>query len=202
MSKPERTSVLGACLAMGHLGKAGPDSVQIRELILDAVDITARRNLQASAQTAAMTALQLDLPSMGQCLESGPYMTCGFGPGMWSVHARADAPGSLRHTLAAAFGETASVVETGHGLVFLAISGVQVPYALAKGCRLDLHPGVFRPGQAARTIIAQVPCAIWRLCEDRSFGLALPVTFAHSFVHFLLAATAETGCEVLPASED
>ncbi|MCO4055051.1 MAG: hypothetical protein HEQ16_13595 [Bosea sp.] len=202
MSKPERTSVLGACLAVGRHGKAGSDPVQIRELIRDTVEVTARPTGQTSALMAARTTLQLDLPAMGQCLESGPYLSCGFGPAVWSVIARAGAPDTLRRRLAVAFGDTASVVDTGHGLVFLTMSGVHARHVLAKGCRLDLHPGVFKPGHAARTIIAQIPCAIWRHHENWTFGLALPVTFAHSFAHFILAASSENGCEILPLSED
>jgi heterotetrameric sarcosine oxidase gamma subunit len=202
VSKPERRSALEGHLAPGHHGAAGADPVRLRERKIDAVEITARKGAEAALRKAARAKLKLDLPVMGQWRESSVFIALGVGPGIWSIMAKARVPGSLVRSVMAAFGGAAAAVETGHGLAFLELSGAQSRHVLAKGCRLDLHPLVFTPGHAARTVIAQISVTLWQIDDGPTFGLAVPRTFAQSFVHFLLAASAETGCEILPASED
>jgi sarcosine oxidase subunit gamma len=174
----------------------------LREAMRDAVEITARKGAEAALRVAAKAKLKLDLPAMGNWCCSGTLSAFAVGPGIWQIVERPGEPGALANWVTNALGATAAVVETGHGLVFLQLSGASSRHALAKGCRLDLHPRVFKPGHAARTIIAQIPAMLWQIDDIPSFGLAVPLTFAQSFAHFLLAASAETGCEILPASED
>ncbi len=186
----------------GHHGAMGGHPVELREMMRDAVEITVRKGAEASLRKVAKAKLKLDLPAVGQWRQSGALTVLGGGPGIWSIMANPGAPGALAKTMAAALGDHASVVEAGHGLTFLTLSGKQSRHVLAKGCHLDLHSGSFKPGNVARTIIAQIPATLWQIDDAPTFGLAVPLTFAHSFVHFLLAASAETGCILLPASKD
>jgi heterotetrameric sarcosine oxidase gamma subunit len=189
-------------LAPGHHGAIGGDPVELREIMHDAVEISLRKGSEAALRKAAKTVLKLDLPAVGQWRQSGALTSLGFGPGIWLIVAKPAAPGALASTLAATLRDAAAVVETGHGLVFMRLSGTQSRHVLAKGCRLDLHPRVFKSGHAARTIIAQIPAILWQIDDAPTFGLAVPLTFAHSFVQCLLAASAETGCILLPAAKD
>jgi sarcosine oxidase, subunit gamma len=202
VSKPERRFVLEGYLVPGHHGATGGDPVRLRELMRDAVEISVRNNAEAVLRKATKAKLKLDLPAMGQWRQSGEWIVFGTGPGLWSIVAKPGAPGAVAKTLISALGDHASVVESGHGLAFLTLSGTNSPHVLAKGCRLDLHISSFERGNVARTIIAQIPATLWRIDDAPTFGLAVPVTLAHSFVHFLLAASAETGCTILPASKD
>jgi heterotetrameric sarcosine oxidase gamma subunit len=202
VSKPERRSVLEGYLVPGHNGATGGEPVELREMMRDAAEFTVRKSSGASLRKAAKAKLKLDWPAVGRWSEAGGLVAMGTGPGGGLVIARPDAAGVLVQKIDTALGEYAAIVETGHGLAFLALSGAQARHVLAKGCRLDLHANVFKPGDVARTIIAQIPATLWQIDDAPTFGLAVPVTFAHSFVHFLLAASAETGCTILPASKD
>jgi methylglutamate dehydrogenase subunit C len=183
-------------------GAADGDPVRLRERWHDAVEITVRKGAEAVLRKTAKAKLELDLPDIGQWRESGELTAHGAGPGIWSIMARSGPPGALVRRVITALGEAAAIVETGHGLVFLELSGTSSRHVLAKGCRLDLHPRVFKPGHTARTMIAQVPAILWQRDEVPTFGLAVPLTFAKSFVHFLRTASMETGCVVMPFSED
>jgi hypothetical protein len=55
---------------------------------------------------------------------------------------------------------------------------------------------------SAASTCTSTPATLWLEPDGASFGLAVPLTFAQSFVHHLLAASAETGFEVLRAAED
>lgn len=202
MSKPERYSPLTGYLVPGHHGATGGDPVSLREIVRDVVEISKRRGQEDALRAAARTGLGLELPTIGACLGNGRLTVFGIGPGNWLILSAPDAPGALAARVKAALGASASVAETGHGQVTLELSGAQARHVLAKGCRLDLHPLAFQPGQMARTIIAQIPITLWQVDAIPTFALAAPLTFAQSFAHFLLAASAETGCAILPASRD
>jgi heterotetrameric sarcosine oxidase gamma subunit len=202
VSKPERRSILDGHLIPGHHGALGGDPVELRENMRDAIEITVRTGAEMLLRKAVKARLKLDLPAVGRWRESDGWIAFGTGPGIWSMTASPQMPGAMIKRVAKALGDQASVVETGHGLAFLTLSGPQSRQVLAKGCRLDLHSRVFVPGHVARTVIAQIPVTLWQIDGASTFGLAVPVTFAQGFVHFLLAASAETGCIILPASKD
>ena len=69
---------------------------------------------------------------------------------------------------------------------------------LAKGCSLDLHPRVFKPGDAATTPIALIDCQLWQIDDTPSYDLAVPSSFAESFWSWLTASAAEYGYAVEP----
>lgn len=210
MSKPERRSALHGHLAPGHHGAVGHEPVTLREITRDAAEISLRRDQEGrhdghhheNLQLSAKNLLGLELPVMGRSTSHGQLTALGIAPGIWTIMAAPAAPGSLATRLSTALGTFASVVETGHGQVMLELAGANARHVMSKGCRLDLHPSAFQPGQVARTIIAQIPVTLWQVDAQPTFALAVPMTFAQSFVHFLLAASAESGCTILPASRD
>lgn len=202
MSKPERKSPLAGHFAPGHHGAIGGEPVTLREIVWDTVEIVARRGQQERLRTAARTGLGLELPAMGTSLGTARLKAFGIGPGNRMILAEPDAPGALVLRVTSVLAGSASVVETGHGQVLLKLSGQHARHVLNKGCRLDLHPRVFQPGRVARTIIAQIPVTLWQVDATPTFALAAPLTFARSFAHFLLAASAETGCIILPMTEN
>jgi heterotetrameric sarcosine oxidase gamma subunit len=185
VSAPERRSVLDGHLNPGRYGAPDGEPVRLREIIRDAVEVAARRGREAEVRTALA----------GQ----GAFE---IAPGLHLAMARSDAPGALAARLRTAVGDAAAVVEAGHGLAVLELSGPPARHVLSKLCRLDLHPRAFEVGKAVRTLLGQIPGLLWLEPDGATFGLAVPLTFAQSFVHHLLAAAAETGCEVLPASKD
>jgi sarcosine oxidase subunit gamma len=193
VSKPERLSVLLGHLAPGHHGASGSEPVRLGEIVLEATEMAARKGQAVAVREAALTALGLDLPPIGGWREANGVTALALAPDAWLLLSRGGVP---------AFSPAACFIEVGHGLACLELSGRAARHVLAKGCRLDLHPAVFLPGHCARTIIAQVTVTLWQVDRRPTFRLAVPLTFAQTFLHFLLAASAETGCEILPAAKD
>lgn len=210
MSKPERGLGWGGLPPPGHHGALGRDPVKLQAFMRDAVEVRLAPGM-AEALRHAAAGLGLALPGMGESAgtgsATGAVTTLGLAPGEWLALARPEEPGAFARRIASGLEAAASVVETGHGLACFSVSGRAAREVLAKGCRLDLHPAVFTSSTAARTVIAQIPVTLWRKDEAGAadspvFALAVPLTFAQSFAHFLLGASAGTGAEILPASKD
>jgi methylglutamate dehydrogenase subunit D len=178
---PERRSILAGSLGPGRHGAPDGIGVQLREVHLDAVEVSARRGRKAEVR---------------KLLESANASETA--PGRHILIAEPGAPGALAARLTQELGAAAAVVDIGHGLAFLELAGPAARHVLAKLCRLDLHPCAFLPGQFARTLLGQIPATIWLIRDTPSFRLAVPLTLAQSFVHQLLEASAETGCDIAP----
>jgi heterotetrameric sarcosine oxidase gamma subunit len=183
VSAPEPRSVLTGHLAPGRIGRAGETGVTLCELACDAVEIAARRG-QAEAVRGRL-----------------PASTPEIAPGLFFVTTPRRAPGTLAADLDRDFAGIASAVDVSSGLVALSVAGRDARQALAKLCRLDLHPKVFAPGQAARTVMAQIPTLLIQVDDAPRFDLFVPTTLALSFVEHLLHAAAEFGCAIQPCEE-
>ena len=90
----------------------------------------------------------------------------------------------------------ATMVDLSDGKAVLRISGPRARDTLAKGCSLDLHPRVFKPGSAATTPVALIDCVIWQVDETPTYDLAVPTSYAESFWSWLTASAAEYGYTV------
>ncbi|HEY8276342.1 MAG TPA: sarcosine oxidase subunit gamma family protein, partial [Methyloceanibacter sp.] len=95
----------------------------------------------------------------------------------------------------------AAITEQSDSKVVIRLSGSCAREVLAKGCSLDLHPRVFKPGDAATTPIALIDCQLWQIDDTPSYDLAVPSSFAGSFWSWLTASAAEAGYSVEPAQE-
>jgi len=66
--------------------------------------------------------------------------------------------------------------------VMLRLSGEKSREALARICPIDLHPGVFRPGSVARTVMEHIGAMI--VCEaENQYTLLALRSYAESFLH-------------------
>ena len=70
---------------------------------------------------------------------------------------------------------------------------------LAKGCPLDLHPLVFRPGDCAQTLLAKANIIIRCVDDSSSYELIVRRSFADYAALWLHDAALEYGCTVVPA---
>ena len=183
MSVPEPRSVLVGHLLPGRRGRPADPGVTLCERACDAVEVAARRGQVEAVRSR---------------LSSGAPE---IAPGLFFATAARQAPGALEDALERELAGLASAVDVSSGLVALRIGGRDARRTLAKGCRLDLHPRAFAPGNAARTIIAQIPTLLIQVDDEPHFDLFVPTTFARSFVEHLLDASAEFGCTILPAEE-
>ena len=62
---------------------------------------------------------------------------------------------------------------------------------------IDLHPGVFRPGDVALTAIAHIGVQLWQLDDGPTYELAVFRSMAMSFWSWFQGAAAESGYEVI-----
>jgi sarcosine oxidase subunit gamma len=67
---------------------------------------------------------------------------------------------------------------------------------LTKGCTLDLHPGVFGPGQCAQTGLAKAGVLIRPLPDNSGYDLIVRRSFADYLWQWLLRAGREYRIEV------
>lgn len=131
------------------------------------------------------------LPAVGQVAGTEERMLLCVRPGRWLwVEPRQEAGASAAQWEAACAG-VATVVDLSSALKVYALSGSAVSEVLARGCRLDLDPGVFAAGRAARTLMAQVSVILAR--GDSGMMLLTPATTAEHFLEWLTATAAPFG---------
>ncbi|MGR3908118.1 sarcosine oxidase subunit gamma [Burkholderia sp. SR8] len=119
------------------------------------------------------------------------YDVLWLGPDEWLV--RSNGPvqaGVLEEQLAAAVqGSYAAAVDVGSGYTVVEVSGERVRDVIARGCPLDLHPRVFKPGQCAQSHYFKSPITLIPTGDD-SFEIVLRRSFADYFVRIMLDAAA------------
>ncbi|GLS21961.1 sarcosine oxidase subunit alpha [Labrys miyagiensis] len=167
--------------------------VRLTERSPDIAGLKVRTGSEEALRRALQAQFALDLPATGSIASAGPLTALGLSPGDWLVldeHGRA---GGLAVSLKHAAGEAASVTDQSFAYGALTISGPKARLALAKGCRLDLHPKVFGLRRVARTVMAQVNVILCQGSEDGVYDLLAPSTLAQSFAEFLVESAAEYG---------
>jgi heterotetrameric sarcosine oxidase gamma subunit len=188
-------------LPPGRHGPAGEAGVSLCETALDVVALTARGGQGEAVRKSIRASFAISLPPPGAFADVGGLTAIGAGPDAWRVSHQAGPPGILAARLKSAVGQAASIVDLGDGLATLELSGPAAREALARLCRLDLHPSRFQPGHAAETIMAQMPVMLWQIDAEPRYALAVPLTFAQSFAHALLEACRPFGCEIVPVQD-
>lgn len=131
------------------------------------------------------------LPPVGQVAGTDDRIVLCVRPGRWLwVEPRQEAGASAGQWEEACAG-VATVVDLSSALKVYALAGSAVSEVLARGCRLDLNPGVFAAGRAARTLMAQVSVIIAR--GDSGMLLLTPATTAQHFLEWLTATARPFG---------
>lgn len=67
-------------------------------------------------------------------------------------------------------------------------------------CPIDLHPRVFKPGDAATTRIVLIGCTLWQVDGTPTYDLAVNSSIVRSFWSWVTASDAEYGYEVVRAA--
>jgi sarcosine oxidase subunit gamma len=133
----------------------------------------------------------LNLPAFGRSLAVRETLVLCVRPERWLLLTPPSAPGVALASWRGACAACAAAVELSSALTALHLSGPAVGEALARGCRLDLHPQVFAPGIAAATHMAQVPVIIAALAGG--WLLLTPSTTARHFREWLATSGAPFG---------
>ncbi len=181
----------------------------------------------SGADTAAVeSALGLRLPAAGRLSSDGERLAVWLGPGWWlldwpdELDRRGVDPGGvdpggvdpggvdpgkaeqaldppLVRRLRAAGGRL-SAVEVSAGFAVLEVTGPHAPAVLAHGCSIDLHPRVFGPGRAARTMLAKAQVVLAHT-DDAARGEAptYRIWVRSSFARYLVAWLLDAATEYL-----
>ncbi len=135
----------------------------------------------------------LTLPLTPRRVAAGTIGFVWAGPGQW-LAATEHVDGSVfERTLRQDFDSLASVVDQSDGRSVIRVSGPQARAALAKGVPLDLHPRVFRTGDAALSIAGHINVHFWQRDDAPVYEFAVFRSFAGAFCAWLLDAAAEFG---------
>lgn len=170
---------------------AVPAHPMISELPSAIVDIAARRGRAGDLAAAIRAEFGLDLPPPGRFAGSGHITAVWIRPETWLVLAPRGAEGALARRLVEAAAGSASVVDQSYGKTRLRLAGAAAPRVLAKGCRLDLHPAQFGPGQAAVTQMAQMTATLLQRDDTPAYELVVGSSYAVPFLEWLTESAAE-----------
>lgn len=130
------------------------------------------------------------LPVTANTLTEAKYRVYWLGPDELQIVCDLDVVDALCAKLRSALGGfIASVNDVSGGQVVWRARGFAVPELLAKGCTLDLHPGVFTAGCAAQSALGKTNILIGRLNDADCFELVVRRSFSHYFALWLKHAT-------------
>lgn len=118
--------------------------------------------------------LGVALPEEPNSSASGVGETLWLAPGQWLIRSTGrDIAAGIEDACRGALFHLGDVTDA---LCVVEIDGRRSGDLIAKGCSLDLHPTVFRIGQAKRSLLGQVRILLYRLSTSRyriSFDVSL-----------------------------
>ena len=155
--------------------------------------MSVRRNRLPALERGVREVFGLELPHAPQCVTAGPVSFLWAGAGQWLATSDGDNGTAFERRLRDALGNLASVTDQSDGRIILRVTGPRVRDALAKGVPTDLHPRVFRPGDAAITTVATIGVHLWQVDEAPTYELIVPRSFAVAFREWFDEAAAEFG---------
>ena len=149
--------------------------------------------------SAAAGVLGFRLPTApNAAVGEGGLLALWLGPDEWLVVTPPDAQTSLAQSLETALdGIHASVADVTGGQTVITLSGPKARDVLAKGCPLDLHPAVFRPGDCAQTLLAKANVTLRCVDDSPSYELIVRRSFADYTALWLQDAALEYGCAIV-----
>ncbi len=120
---------------------------------------------------------------------SADYDVLWLGPDEWLVRSVVPVQtGVLEAKLAEAVqGSYAAAVDVGSGYTVVEISGNCTREVLARGCPLDLHPRMFRPGQCAQSHYFKASIVLIPTGDD-TYEIVVRRSFADYFIRIMLDA--------------
>ena len=120
--------------------------------------------------------------------EDGPRATLWLGPDEWLVLGPPGAGANIIGELGAALeGSHRSIVDVSANRVALELSGPRAKEVLSKGCAIDLHPRVWRPGMCAQTMLARTQVILHERSD--STGILVRPSFADYLIDWLFDAS-------------
>jgi sarcosine oxidase subunit gamma len=120
--------------------------------------------------------------------EEGTRAALWLGPDEWLVLGPPGSGSQIVGELETALGGFhRSVVDVSANRVALELAGPRAKEVLSKGCALDLHPRVWRPGMCAQTMLARAQVILHERSD--STGILVRPSFAEYLVDWLIDAS-------------
>jgi sarcosine oxidase subunit gamma len=196
VSLAERAALAGLAVP-GHYGRAGVTGLVIEERTdLAFASVIAKRGKRFALINAVNTAFGIALPDGPRRATRGAVTFAGAGPDQWIASAEGSEAAGFAAKVRARIGPFAAVADQSDSRLVLRVSGPRVRDALAKGLAVDLHPNVFKPGDAASTVVGYIGTQIDMLDDAPSYQVTAPRSMAGSFWSWLTSAAAEFGYDV------
>jgi sarcosine oxidase subunit gamma len=138
--------------------------------------------------------LKQPLPLAPNTMSQGAHRVFWLGPDEWLVVTAAPQAVDVAPALQQATSQMhASVNDLGGGQVALLLEGARARDLLAKGCTLDLHPQVFKPGDCAQSGLAKANILIGLEEDAPTFIIVVRRSFADYLGRWLARAGQEFG---------
>jgi sarcosine oxidase subunit gamma len=148
----------------------------------------------AAAGVLGVTAL----PGTASTTATAPDTTViWFGPDEWLVTSTAQTPEELESRLRdAVVPHGGAAVDVSAQRTTLRLRGAHARDVLAKGCSIDLHPSVFRPGTAVQTMLGQAAVVLMPLGDNGTdYQILVRSSFARYLAEWLIDGAEEFGVD-------
>ena len=142
--------------------------------------------------SAVGRALDLLLPTEPcQSAHQGEISACWIGPDQWLIICPRTAVADVANTLGEATSDTGgAVTDISAGRTVFRLAGPDAHEILAKGCPLDLHPSLVKPGYVAGSVLAKITVLIHLREAD-----VVDIHLGRSLADYLWAWLEEAGME-------
>jgi sarcosine oxidase subunit gamma len=188
-------------LAPAFESGSSPGIVELRELRFQTMaGLRVDPRIDAGQRLAAVVG---GLPAVcGEVRGAGDVAIVWQGPTEFLAIAPPEAHESLGGDLLPALREALSggegqVVDLSANRTTFELTGPRARDVLEKGCSLDLHPRVLKPGTAVSTEIGNIPAILWKT-GDESFRILPRASFAQFLGSWLLDAMREYASPEVP----
>ncbi len=166
-----------------------PARVALRETPMPAMFDVRLQPADHGALAAAAAALGFELPLVPtKSSGGGGRSALWLGPDQWLIVAPADDAPPLAAALAH---RAASVVDASDLRAVFELAGPHACDVLRKGCAIDLHARVFRPGDCAATALARVRVALHQPDARPAYRIYVERSYAPYLWDWLLDAAGE-----------
>ena len=142
--------------------------------LLGMINLRAQKN-DPVLSPAITKVLGLELPTDVNTVSGridGIYTLC-LGPDEWLIVTPSNKEQILYSELTQALEQLhTSINLVGESRTLIRLSGLYARNVLAKGCSVDLHPRVFKPGQCAQTILGRSDITVHQVADEAGTNAA------------------------------
>lgn len=177
----------------GHYGRVGEAGV-IAHLRDDITIATLAALKGAALGPQIRQAFGVDLVDGPHTVTAGSTTFVGTAPGRWLAVSQTDT--ELADTLKDSLAGIATITEQSDGYVVIDLSGNSAREMWGRNVAIDLDPSVFKPGDAAATVVSYVGVTFWQLDASPGYRVLVARSYAGALLRILVGASLEYGLRI------